>query len=196
MSLLILSFIFAANAADKGLPLPTVGSTVVVTDCATKLVSAPWNAANTAKVVIGNARAQQICSEAKGDLAIADARAQAIKAQADAEAGLVQAAAIPVMNGDSVSYDRQADGSVHLATGPAGTVHELAAVAAALDPQLTGDGQYGAYNADPNLVGLARLSGIPLGVSTPAAAPATAACGTADECQKRVAALQAALAKK
>lgn len=206
--LLVLSFfVTPASAEDlpKGtLPLKSVGAVANLQGCEAHVLASTTKAANTVKTVVGVAQAQAICKEAEGDLEIAKAEAQAIKDGSAAEAGLVNAAGIAVMNGDPMSYDRvlEPDGTIrtHLATGPAGTVHELAAVAAALDPRLTGYGygQYGVYNQDPNLVGLARLSGIPLGTTMPFATgtPATAPCGTADQCQAKVAALQSALAQQ
>lgn len=207
--LIVLSFIAptasAKDLAPGALPLTQVGAVVNIKECKDHVLANPWSARATVKVVIGEAQAQATCKEADGNLEIAEAKAQAIRDAAAAEAGLVNAAGIPIMNGESVSYDHvlNADGSMatHLATGPAGTVHELAAVAAALDPQLAYGNQYGygAYAADPNLTGLARLSGIPLGTTTPFAtgtSSATAPCGTATECQAKVTALQSALAKQ
>lgn len=203
MSSILLGLSLLINSASAkdlpagSLPLTQAGGVVDLHGCESHVLANPWSATNIKKVVIGQAEAQRICAEAKGDLAIAEAKAQAIRDQSAAEAGLIQAAAIPVMDGGSVSYDRKADGSVHLATGPAGTVHELAEVAAALDPQLSYGNQYGVYSADPNLIpGLARMSGIPLGAPVAGTQPATASCGTAEQCQAKIEALQGALAKK
>ena len=201
--LVLFSFVSTASAKDLpagSLPLTQVGAVADLHGCEAHVLANPWSATNTVKTVIGQAEAQRICAEAKGDLAIAEAKAQAIRDASKAEADLVFTASAPMMTGESVSYDRvtEPDGSTHthLATGPAGAVHELAAVAAALDPQLSYGNQYGVYNQDPNLVGLARMSGIPLGASVTGSQPATASCGTAEQCAAKVAALQSALAQQ
>lgn len=203
LSLLVLalSTSFAADLPPGALPLPQVGAVLNLNGCDdVHALASPWSAGNTVRVLTGQAQAQAICAAAKGELAIDEATAQAIKDRATVESWLLFSAAYSAMTGGPVSYNYviNPDGSqtTHLATGPAGTVHELALIAASLDPQLTGYGQYGAYNQDPNLVGLARMNGVQLGAPVTPGTQATATCGTAEQCQAKIAALQSALANQ
>lgn len=200
--LLVLSSAFAKALAPGELPLPQVGAVADLTGCdEMRVLANAWSAKATVKTVVGKAEAERICKKAEGDLGIAKAKAKAIEDASAANAGLVNAAAIPMMmEGGNVSYRYTVlpDGTqtMDLVTGPAAAVHELAAAL----PQPTGFGNqygYGAYDADPRQVGLARLIGVPLGAPiTTSAQAATAPCGTAEQCQARISALQSALAKK
>lgn len=190
--LLVLSLLApTASAKDLpagSLPLTQVGAVAELKECEAHVLANPWTAGNTVKVLIGQAEAQRICSEAKGNLAIADAKAKAIIAQADAEAGLIFSASIPMMNGESVSYVRGADGAVHLVTGQAADWHEYGTAVVSADPRLRYGGVGYIGGGDPNLYRLAGgqmgnvvAPALPGGVS---AATATADCGTLAECDE------------
>lgn len=204
VSLLVLSSFFISTSSAKdlapgSLPLTQVGAVADLKGCEAHILANPWTATNTVKTVIGVAQAQAICKEAEGNLKIAEAKAEAIKAQADAEADLIFTASIPMMNDHSVSYRREADGSVRLVTGPAADWHEYGTAVASADPRLRYGG-VGYTGGDPNLY---RLAGGQMGnVVTPAlpgsSSNATADCGTLAECDeltKKQAALLAAQAR-
>lgn len=107
-----------AGEPSKGMPMPSVGATVSIKDCETKILAAPWNTRNAGQLVIDEARAQSICLDAKGDYKIAEAQAKAITTRAEAEAKLIENAGTAASNGGSVTY--RSDGiTVQLATGPA-----------------------------------------------------------------------------
>lgn len=153
--LLSLSLVSLANAGDSELPLPVVGANMVTRDrCTMQVSTAPWNTTRAGKVAIDYAKAGSICLESEGDLEIAKAKAKAIIARGDAEASLVSAAAIPVMNGESVDYE-SGDGRVHLVTGAAADWHAYGTAVTA------GNGMIGGMPlgyTDPSMAMLYRLS--------------------------------------
>lgn len=197
---LIASTAFAGDLAPGSLPLKEWGAVADLHGCEAHVLAGTATATNTVKTVVGVAQAQAICKEAEGDLEIAKAKAQAIRDQSSAEAGLIFTASIPMMDGGSVSYARNADGSVRLVTGPAADWHEYGATVASADPRLRLGGVGYIGGGDPNLY---RLAGGQMGTVVAPAFPgsssnATADCGTLTECDeltKKQAALLAAQAR-
>ncbi|MFA6018164.1 MAG: hypothetical protein WCT28_00745 [Patescibacteria group bacterium] len=195
----------AVATADAGLPMPAIGGATMSAGgsmCGQQILAAPWNAKNAGRLVIDFATAERICAEARGDFNVATAKARETIINAFTVRSLapsfVKAAEtggdVRVKIGDSVFESGQ-----HLQLEAFGT-----AVAAA-NPSLS----YGTY--DPNLQysGLARISGVvPMGTMVgngyaampqmlgQQASTATASCGTADECQKKLEALQSVLAER
>ena len=189
MSTLLLLVLSSAFAKDS-IAIPTVGANQVLSDCTMKVVASPWTTGNAGRLVIDQARAQAICIDAKSDAAVALTRAQAEVRRSDAQAQLVDAAAIPVMNGQAVNYVGP-DGT-RLATGSAADWSAYGQAVVSADPAMRYGG-YGNYRGgDPNLW---RLSGAQMGgfvtpvmpgVSAVAPTVETAPCGTPVECQKKL----------
>lgn len=98
---------FSALAADTEIPMPSYGVNIVIgSDCSVKVVGhvSAAKAGELARAVVG---VESQCLADKAELAAAVTRS-------DAEAGLIAAVAIPVMNGDNVRYK---NGTLEIQTG-------------------------------------------------------------------------------
>lgn len=98
---------FSALAADTEIPMPSYGVNIVIgSDCSVKVVGhvSAAKAGELARAVVG---IESQCLADKAELAAAVTRS-------DAEAGLIAAVAIPVMNGDNVWYK---SGTLEIQTG-------------------------------------------------------------------------------
>lgn len=179
---MILFLASLAFAGESVLPLPVVGANMVLQDCTTKVVAAPWNSHRAGETLISNARAQAICLDAKGDVAIAEAKAKAIVTRSVAEATLIVNAGEAAKNGGSVSYDTRGS-DTHLATGPAADWREYGTALSSSNGNNGVIGGMGVGYVDSQHAALYRLNAGQVGfgahpaipgavVSPPPAAPA------------------------
>lgn len=181
------------------LPLVQVGAVANLNGCEAHVLANPWTTRNAGQMVIDQARAQSICHDSQGDLAIAQAKAQAFVNLSIAEATLIGAGAEPVKNGESVSYSRGHDGAVRLDTGSAA---EWRAYGEALADGNVGMGR-GIRGIDPRYANLMVLDSARAGFMNHPAVPAVArtsenpaSCGALDQCEARVTALETVIAEQ
>lgn len=115
----VLGFSSISFAATPVAPqTPINGSASNINGCES-LVSSATSARKTGDLITKLADAEVKCLAEKNREAIINQNAGSNRTRADAESGLIFAASIPVMNGESVDYSSNGTGNIHLVTGTA-----------------------------------------------------------------------------